>query len=375
MKRFLGLFLMLFVFAFGAVAAPSQLQPIQGFHKKVYDSTFALYASSALTGVQNRFICTVTAYKKVKDGYLLIGAGHCTSANAEALPPDMTYGVAEDLGQHIAPIILLKSKMQEPLDYAIYFFPTKHKYPVMPLGTETAARIGDKTVDVNFSLGATKMVSTGVISSTVISYVNPMEDVHGFFMVTQFDSHGASGSSVISEKTHKVIGLVIAGWDGATMPSLVEPISSVEKEMQDVDDLLLIARYAPKTAAPVIPAPVASPDDQQNEMNWPALFQKGHPGRDHNGSRNGDTHSRDTHGDARSLDRNTHHAIDRRHDVREMHGHQEVFFGGFWFSCGYYGWPAWVFTDDVYVEMVGPNVYVIYSYNNPTRQTEIFIEE
>lgn len=79
--------------------------------------------------------------------------------------------------------------------------------------------------------------------------------------------------------------------------------------------------------------------------------------------------------DGRRLDRNTHHRIDRRQEVREFRGHQEIFFGGFWFSCGYYGWPAWVFEDEIYVEMIGPNVYTVYSYNYPMHQISVFIEE
>jgi len=206
-------------------SSPKGVQPPKGFDKKVYDASLALYATSEQADIQNRFICTVTAFEKTKGGYLLIGAGHCTSANPD-LPADLTYGVADDINGTVHPIILIKSEMAEPLDYAIYYYPTTQKYPTIELGDESKDRVGDKTIDVNYSLGAAKMASPGVIVSQTI---NNGGEVTGFVLVDEFASHGSSGSAVVSRKTHKIIGLVIAGWDGATMPQLIEPITSIEK--------------------------------------------------------------------------------------------------------------------------------------------------
>lgn len=204
---------------------------LHGFDQKVYDSTFALYGTS---GIHTQFLCTVTAFKQVKDGYLLIGAGHCTTENGD-LPQDLTYSVARDMGGQRANVKLLAAKLGDSglPDYAIYFLATKNKYTPIELGDENTASIDDKTIDVNFSLGVVKMVSRGVIVSKIVTH---SADVHGdeengYYLVQEFDSHGASGSAVVSEKTHKIIGLVIAGWDGSTMPSLVEPITIIEKEI------------------------------------------------------------------------------------------------------------------------------------------------
>ena len=213
-----------------AALCASGVQQPKGFDKKVYNASMALYASSVSADIDTKFICTVTAFKHVKGGYLLIGAGHCTSANDE-LPSDLTYGVADDINKPVHSIRLLKSVMDEPLDYAIYFYPTTAKYPTIALGDESDVRVGSKTTDTNFSLGAAKMVSPGVIASVTLDNGG---DVSGFYLVDEFGSHGASGSAVVSEKTHKIIGLVIAGWDGATMPMVIEPITAVEKAMADV---------------------------------------------------------------------------------------------------------------------------------------------
>jgi hypothetical protein len=219
---------------YASTAANSPKAP-SGFVQKAENSVFALYASSASMGVSNAFICTVTAVKKVNGGYILLGAGHCTSANPD-LPSDLTYAVSPQMAsspKDLSPIFLIKSEMNEPLDYAIYYYPTNKNIPVMKMGDERKAKVGDKTIDINFSLGIVKEFSPGiVVSMTIPAGPNYIDGTQGFFEVQEFDSHGASGSSVIDMHGKKIIGLVIAGVDGATIPSFIEPISTVEKAIQ-----------------------------------------------------------------------------------------------------------------------------------------------
>ena len=366
------------------------VQGPKGFDKKVYDSAFALYASSAMAGVQDRFLCTVTAYQKVQGGYLLIGAGHCTGAN-DRLPPDLTFKVSSDIkatASDLQPVVLLKSEMNEPLDYAVYFLPTEKKYPTISLGNESAARIGDATVDVNFSLGVAKIMSPGVISSVTVAHSSGGEnDITGFFLVNEFDSHGASGSSVVSEKTHKVIGLVIAGWDGETMPSAIEPISTAEKQMGDISARLAKARKLPIPVTVVTVNP-ATPDDDEDDDdgNFPVSWANGHQTGHGNGSRGSGSHAGGVdrgrangheggHSDGRGLGAKDHRHIDSRHDVRERGGYQDIHFGGFWFTCGPYEWPVWIFTDEVYFEMIGPDIWIAYDYDNPTVEVAVYVVE
>ena len=229
MKR-LAAAMLAFVLTFAVPASAKNISEPKGFDSEVYHASFALSATSEIAEASTpRFLCTVTAYKKVKGGYLLIGAGHCTSENEE-LPPDMKYFVSEDIKAKTMPVQLLKAERTEEYDYAIYFFPTKNKYPTISLGDERDLGIGDITVDANFSLGVTKMVSPGVIVSQESTGRLPK----GYFLVQQFDSHGASGSAIVSEKTHKIVGLVIAGWDGATMPTIVEGMSHVNEELKNL---------------------------------------------------------------------------------------------------------------------------------------------
>lgn len=77
--------------------------------------------------------------------------------------------------------------------------------------------------------------------------------------------------------------------------------------------------------------------------------------------------------DGRTFGRDYHHRIDRSHDVRVVDGHQWVIFGGVWFTCGYQEWPVWVWSSDVYVVEIGPNVYEMYSFSDPNLQIGIYI--
>lgn len=87
----------------------------------------------------------------------------------------------------------------------------------------------------------------------------------------------------------------------------------------------------------------------------------------------------------RNHGRNDNHGRDGRHFSRDEHRHvraeerryrggrTEIFFGGYWFACE--SWPAWVFEEEVYVEMVGPDIYVMYVYNNPAARVYIIVVE
>jgi len=241
--RKLLLAVLAFALAAQAAAGPKSdgPKPANGYIGKVYQSVFALYGTATIThntmfgnftNVETKFVCTVTAYEKVENGYLLLGAGHCTAKNSE-LPPDMTYSVSEEIGGMRTDVKLLKAEFinDKGLDYAVYYLKTSKKYPVVPLGDEKQSKIGDATIDVNFSLGLAKEYSPGIIVSTVMLDTKTCPDCEGYFEVQQFDSHGASGSAVIDVHQKKIIGIVVAGVDGATVPTIVEPISSVEKEL------------------------------------------------------------------------------------------------------------------------------------------------
>ena len=249
MRRILSLAAAVVLFAAGVLS--SELRSVKrphGFDNEVYSASMALYGTlpAHMDGVmpipeQTHFLCTVTSYEKVDGGYMLIGAGHCTGqANSEELPEDLKYSVSDNIGTKKTPVVLLQAVMSKKmdgnkdyLDYAVYYMPTNRSFPVIPLGDENDVEIGSNTVDVNFSLGEklTKELSKGYVSSEVAKEPSLMA---GMMLVTQFDSHGASGSAIVSEKTHKIIGLVIAGYDGTTTPTIAIPMSKIKALVQAV---------------------------------------------------------------------------------------------------------------------------------------------
>jgi hypothetical protein len=231
----------------------ANVKDLKGFDKKVYTGALALYASSHELGIRDRFICTAQVIGKAGNrGYYLLSAGHCTPANP-GLPSDMEFSVSDDLGQSLTPVTLLQSAMDESkaVDYSEFYLRTDKKYPMMELGDESDARIGDETIDVNFSLALGKFASKGHVSSKIAEN----GEAKGFLGVDQFDSHGASGSSVVDERTKKVIGIVIAGVDGATVSTWVEPISRIKKELLKATLPRTQKVYAPLPRIQYVPVP------------------------------------------------------------------------------------------------------------------------
>ncbi len=94
--------------------------------------------------------------------------------------------------------------------------------------------------------------------------------------------------------------------------------------------------------------------------------QKGH-GSQHGHDRH-ESHDRDRN---RNFGRERHRHIGRG-DIRFRDGRREIFFGGLWFGCDVY--PAWVFSEDVYVECIDGE-YFVYSYARPNLSVRVIVVE
>ena len=228
----------------------ADVKPPRGFDNQVYKASMALYGTLPKGTVLidedgttivpedvTHFLCTVTAFRKVKGGYELIGVGHCTAeGNPDDHPKGLVYSVADNIGAPLRSVQLLKAVVDSAgdklggRDYAVYYLKTNEKIPVIELGDESKVEVGSPIVDVNFSLGEklTKQLTRGYVASQAAKSPSQME---GMILIQQFASHGASGSAVVSEKAHKIISLVIAGHDGSTTPSICETISSIKAEV------------------------------------------------------------------------------------------------------------------------------------------------
>jgi|SRR5579864_632676 len=209
----------------------SSIQPPKGFEGEVYKATFALYEHR---GKQERFICTTEAYETIVGGYHLIGAGHCIDPKADS------FSVAEDIGGPETPVTVIKHEQDKDADLAIFEMKTDKAYPVIPLGTIDGEHVGDSVINVNFAVGMAKQLSEGKISSGVIPAGDDGDtDV---FLAQIFGAGGSSGSAVISANTHKIIGILIYGfnddYEGLPVPlnigAGVEPIDKVQDFLKRV---------------------------------------------------------------------------------------------------------------------------------------------
>jgi hypothetical protein len=225
-----------FALTFAVFSANATIRPPKGHYKKAYDATFLLYGSSKSDQVENHAMCSATAFRKVKGGYLLLSAGHCTKEGTpDEFPTDLTYSVSSDIGTPIYPVKVVKVVFDDKinLDFSVFFFPTTLKFPVIELGDERAEEIGAATYNFNFSKAVVKMLAKGVVVSSLV----PQGEPKNLLLVDQFAASGSSGSAIISEKTHKIIGIISYGWETRTMPEGIVPISAVRLELSKTNDL------------------------------------------------------------------------------------------------------------------------------------------
>lgn len=381
MKRFFALFLTL-VLAVGVFAG--SIKPPKGFDKKLYDATYALYATSAAGGVTvPRFLCTVTAYQHLKGGYLFIGAGHCTPANPD-LQADMTFFIEHGIDTPPQPVELIKAVLQnetfdsmpvaQPIDYALFYLPTQAQWGTIDLGDESSLRIGSKTINVNFSLGLAKYLAPGIVSS----YTARSGESLGFFGVQMFMTHGASGSSVVDVKTKKIVGLVIAGVEDATVPAWVEPISVITTQLKTLNIDWLIAH----PDIPMVDRTASEPNDMVS-----LLADHTGRGNSHGGNRGGrvtppanhdgrpGAGSAPRHEGGRPIDRDTQ----RRYFGREHCFRPEFYYTGGFYSFVYAGiWfdfeDQWPFpVDDVFIDVGPDGYYYLFSPAHPGVTVQVWI--
>lgn len=250
MKRYL-IAVVLFLLAGLALSADSFKSP-KGFVGKLWDGTFALYS---VEGEAGSFACTAEIIGKSKDGYVLLSAGHCVAEGGD-------FAVSENIDSPLLPVTVIKSYRgveKDNVDFALLDLKTTKKYPVMQIGNDDDLRIGDSVIDVHFSLGFAKQLSYGRISSKPLtpSYRCTIKDSGclGDFMVQDFATKGASGSAVISAKTHQVIGILVSQFDEG-LGTVIEPISNFVKFTAGPNQFAAI-----QAARKTIETPIRIPED------------------------------------------------------------------------------------------------------------------
>jgi hypothetical protein len=195
------------------------MQPPRGFAGKLWASTLALYGSSK---TQTHFLCTAEPIAKIDGGYILLTAGHCV----QLTPAGLQFSVAEEIGGARSPVTLVKAVLSDKLDFAIFDLKTTKTYSVFEIGDAKDLYVGEETINPNFALGLGKQLSLGTVSSLPLtSSEDCTDDCIGNFLVQQYAGPGASGSAILSAKTHKVLGILVYEFGQGQVGFAVEPIS------------------------------------------------------------------------------------------------------------------------------------------------------
>ena len=226
MKRMFAVLLLLMTSLFGSDV--SAVRALQHFDGDLWNSTLALYGTQ---GETTHFLCTAEVIGESKlplenahpmYKYRILSAGHCVQ-----LPPaGLQFSVSDNIGTPRTNVTLVKAFMDKDIDMALFEYVSAKRYPVMQLGDSSDLRIGETTIDINFAAGVGKQMSLGKISSDVLPLSDNCSDsCSGYFLTQMYAAGGASGSAVISARTHKIIGLAIWMDPSGNIGVGTEPIS------------------------------------------------------------------------------------------------------------------------------------------------------
>ena len=245
MKLIALLLLAVSLFASNAMAADTaQPQAQPDFRETLSKATLAVYegkevcemtkvetifGSMSMWGCsfKEQFICTATVINRTSQyDYTGLTAGHCFNWKLD--DKGVKYYVADNVRRKpvLHEISVLKRENDERYDYALFTFKSITVYPVIEIYSgEGIPPIGSRVLNCNYSLGITKEVVDGPIVSDIIGDTESEEAPHlrrRYFVQLPFGP-GASGSPVVDEQTHQIVGLVEAMFPGSQMAAVVIP--------------------------------------------------------------------------------------------------------------------------------------------------------
>lgn len=265
LSRLLLFLLLLFPIA----ARPQEAFPVirseNTFHQTFEKAVFALY-EHVPTGDEDkpfhaRFTCTATAVAKQDDSYILLTAGHCVDGSKNK------FYVAEAVSDNpvLQSVTIVKHALTDRYDYAILLLQSHREYPVIPVSLGPTPPIETPIINVNFSYGLTKQTTHGTINSALMSREEASGGVHcgpncaGKFLGSIGIAPGASGSAVVDENTHQIIGITKGYFPGAqTIGAVIIPTG------QNFDDFTVddgVSEDAPPAKAVEKPEPILSQEN------------------------------------------------------------------------------------------------------------------
>lgn len=266
----LVLALMLCVSTF-AQTATVPAQTAEEFHKDLAKATLALYErhphtqaddlfeiaknkqKHASNGFVSNFTCTATVIDRPEPyTYILLTAGHCFHDD-----PSSKYYVSEGIDEDptLQHVTILKKAHTKKYDYALLELHSAHEYPVIHVSYEPLPVIETPVVNINFSLGVTQQLVKGYIQSGIMERGQSADPaLEGRFITSLGIGPGASGSAIVNENTHEIIGLGEMIFPGLAMGSVAMPIGKSFDNFMIDDSILEKAPAEVKKAVPLPPS-------------------------------------------------------------------------------------------------------------------------
>ena len=269
MKRALIALLLSTLLAFAAPARAQKPQPQSDFRETLSKATLAVYGGKQTCqyvqvqtffgsmatwqcAFESHFVCTATAVRTDGRGdYIGLTAGHCFSY--KAMDRGFKYYVSEGVNEHpvLREIKLIKFENNDQYDYALFTFTSMRDYPVVEVDTskDSIPALGSRIINANFSYGLTKEITEGVVVSGKIGDKEAVDAEHlrGRYLVQMPFGPGSSGSAIVNEDTHKIVGLVEAMIPATQMAAIILPTGDNFLQFIEDDSVGLKPEAEPKT--------------------------------------------------------------------------------------------------------------------------------
>jgi hypothetical protein len=225
-----------------ATMAFAQVGPAQSdFKEQLSSSTLAVYYGKQVCknadvetmfgpsqewGCQliRQFTCSATVVgQNGERGYIGLTAGHCFNWGDKD-----DYYVGDDVGEKsvLHKIQLIKFENDERYDFAVFSFRSGSQYPIISVDAESQGPVvGTDVLNVNYSFGLVQQILRGKVVSKMITdpAIGALKNTRGRYLVSIGLGPGASGSAIVDENTHKIVGIVEAVFPGTQMPTIIMP--------------------------------------------------------------------------------------------------------------------------------------------------------
>ena len=264
------------VLAIVLMAAPSfikaQLGPQEDFQQTLSKATLSVYRGKQVCEwktvdtffgpikywsceFKRSFTCTGTVIRQLSETqYVGLSTGHCIDWKDEK---NYYVGSTVESEPVLHNIQIVKSENDDRYDYVVFVFHSVRELPVINVSKKGGIpAIGTKVMNVNFAKGVGKQYTHGEVNS------EPLDDDRmerkQRFLITNGMGPGSSGSAIVSEETHEIIGLCEFGFPGTQMGTGVIPTGKRFVDFIDDDSAGLKPQPEPaqQTVAP------------KEEKNW-----------------------------------------------------------------------------------------------------------